>query len=1027
MLQRPQACRGCALDDKASGYAPPEGPPSSPILFQAEALGGTEAAVGRPLMGDAGGMFQRLLNLLGWSRDAFRIINTCNCRPPGDWLGGTPKAPWYFDAIAHCAVHRDPVYAEGHKVVVPMGDTAIRTVLGLLHAKHVRVGDFHGTITRDPTNRFWVCPTFHPSFLQRGAHNLIGTVLWDLQQAEKVAQHGVQPDTGSLVIDPPLDWFHAWVDTVVAARLQDPESYPISSDIETPDKIGGKDEGELTADDRSYQILRWNVACHPDEGVTVPFTGPYIDELTRLHASPGPIWGWNFYGYDLDRTIAAGVLTEADVARIVDLMWYWHVLQSDLPRGLGFVAPFYSKFGPWKHLADSDPARYGAIDGLQTHRVGFGILGDLLKSGQLAVTRRHVQQLYAQALRPAQLVGAQIDRPRLSAFKEKLADLARTSLASLQACVPEEVCPLTPKQGLTAPPAAEVLHVKATAFTRKGTPRAGRPASEVKQELYTKARVIEQLVLREIMVCTICGETEVHRKHRCKVPYTKKDGTTGWKSADYDAALELKVASVTRWFWQEPFNPDSPPQVLAYLKFRKHSPGRAKKTRKDSTNRETLERLERKTKDPFYRHLLDYRAVVKVKGTYVEGIERRLDPEDRVHPHFTFRPSTQRLSCVDPNLQNVVADKEGQKSLAAGFRRCVVSSTDCRLFEADFSAIEAVQTGWLARDPDLIRLAKLSIHAGLASHVLGTPYDKTASEAEIRDYLQAIKKADPLAYDRSKRFIYGKLYGLTTQGMVLQLPHLFPTITVAEHYERIFRQMAPAAAKWQQTTQELAARQHYLGGVGDHPYAYKHWFWSVFVYKRLTATQHMRLLAKAAKAGVEAPVTEINGQLFRISLGEDGKRALAFKPSSIAAGNLKEAMLRLFDPTATSYIGDCKFGRTPLISPIHDSLLLDIPLQAWDRVVPLVLKEMQAPIIEQPLPREWSLGDYLSIGVGAKAGQNWAPYVDEATAAREGIEVNLEGMREIEVPGYSELAAGVLSAVEAEDEEDLADFGREIA
>ena len=263
--------------------------------------------------------------------------------------------------------------------------------------------------------------------------------------------------------------------------------------------------------------------------------------------------------------------------------------------------------------------------------------------------------------------------------------------------------------------------------------------------------------------------------------------------------------------------------------------------------------------------------------------------------------------------------------------------------------------------------------------------------------------------------------------MVLQLPHLFPTIAVAEHYERIFRQMAPAAAKWQQTTQELAARQHYLGGAGDHPYAYKHWFWSVFVYKRLTATQHMRLLAKAAKAGVEAPVTEINGQLFRISLGEDGKRALAFKPSSIAAGNLKEAMLRLFDPTATSYIGDCKFGRTPLISPIHDSLLLDIPLQAWDRVVPLVLKEMQAPIIEQPLPREWSLGEYLSIGVGAKAGLNWAPYVDEATAAREGIEINLEGMREIEVPGYSELAAGIIGAVEVEDEEDQADFGREVA
>jgi len=1025
-LPRPSPCRGCALDEKATGYAPPEGPASADIVFQAEALGVVEASVGRPLLGDAGGMFQRILTLLGWDRSAFRIINTCQCRPPNDWLGGSPKAPWYYDAIQHCSVHREPVYNEGHKVVVALGDTALRSTMNLLHTKDIRVQDWHGSINRDPTDRFWVVPTYHPSFLQRGAHNLIGTVLWDLQQAEKAAKHGKPEETGSLVVDPPLDWFHAWVDQVVAARLQDPAAYPISSDIETPDKIAGKDEGELTSEDRSYQILRINVACNVDEGVTVPFTGPFIDELKRLHASPGPIWGWNYYGYDLDRMIAAGQLTEADIARIVDLQWYWHVLQSDLPRGLGFVAPFYSTFGPWKHLASADPARYGAIDGLQTHRVGFGIISDLIKSGQLAVTQRHVQQLYAQALRPAQLVGVQIDQDRLLTFKAKLVDLAREKLEAIQASVPEEVCPLTPKAGLTSPPAA-LLHAKATAFTRKGTPRAGRAPSEVKQELYTRAKVIEQLVLREIWVCEICGEKEVHRTHRCKVAYTKKDGTTGWKSAPYEAKLELKVATVTRWFWQEPFNPDSPTQVLAYLKAKKHSPGRAKKTYKDTTNRETLERLEKKTKDPFYRHLLDYRAVAKVKGTYVEGIERRLDDQRRVHPHFSFKPSTMRLSSIDPNWQNVVIDKEGGKSLAAGFRRCVVASPGCRLLEVDFSSIEAVQVGWLSRDPEMIKLSKLSIHAGLASHVLGKPYDRSTSPEQIAAYLQSIKKSDSLVYDRSKRFIYGKLYGLTTNGMVLQLPHLFPTRAVAEQYERIFRQMVPAAAAWQTATQELAARQHYLGGVGDHPYGYKHWFWSVFVYKRLTATQHMRLLAKAAAAGVPPPVADINGQVFKIGLGEDGKRALAFKPSSIAAGNLKEVMLRLFDPASASYIGDCKFGATPLLSPIHDSLLLDIPLQQWDRIVPIVLREMQAPIAEQPCPEAWWLGPSLSIGVGAKAGLNWAPYVSEEQAARDGLEVNLAGMQEIDVPGYAALLDGQWSPIEPEDAEDQDDFGRQIA
>ncbi len=44
-----------------------------------------------------------------------------------------------------------------------------------------------------------------------------------------------------------------------------------------------------------------------------------------------------------------------------------------------------------------------------------------------------------------------------------------------------------------------------------------------------------------------------------------------------------------------------------------------------------------------------------------------------------------------------------------------------------------------------------------------------------------------------------------------------------------------------------------------------------------------------------------------------------------------------------------------------------------------------------------------------------------------GVEVNLDGMREIDVPGYSALAAGFRAAVEDEDAEDQADFGREVA
>lgn len=1026
-LSRPESCHVCVLHRHAEGFALPDGPVDSWLLLVGEALGKVEALTGRPFMGDAGGMLQRLLNMLGWKREEIRIHNVISCRPPNDWFD--ERAPWYQGALKYCP-YLENTLRERHPIVVPMGGTALRRVMGLEGMKKIRVQDFHGSVLREPLDRFWVVPTYHPSFLQRGAHNLIGTVLWDLRQAEKARTAGKPKDTATIVVDPPIEWFKQWVDIVVAARLQDQNAYPISSDVETPDKSGGRDEGEITNEDRSYQINRVNVACNTDEGVTVPFIGPYIPELQRLHQSPGPIWEWN-KEYDFPRQVATGMFkSEADQRRVVDLMWLMHFLQSDVPRGLGFWAPFYSTYGPWKHLAESEPGLYGGVDGLQTHRIGFGGISDLIKMGMYDSAMRHVHKLHWTALRPAQLVGVKVDRQRLMIFKQELTEKATERLNALQDCFPEELAPLTPKQGLTKPPLADVLHVKATAFTRKGKQKSGKQATEMKLDLYKRARVIERLIYKQVLVCKACGEQDVQKRHRCQVGYQKKDGTTGWKPSPNPPDISIEVATVTRWFWQEPFNPDSWQQVLGYIKYKqktdkRYTPGRAKKTHKESTDRETLVRLETKTKDPFFTHLLQYRAIVKVKGTYVEGTERRLDANDRVHPTPTFKPSMMRLSYVDPNITNVVADKGGKKGLAAGFRKCIVASPGCRLLEVDFASIEAVKVGDRARDPDYIRLARLGVHAGLCTHVMGKPFDRSWLKERPQD-LKAIfdeikYSTDPktiLMYDRTKRYVHGRAYGLTVFGMVLQFPELFPTMEIAQRYARIFAEMAPMVENWQRETQQIAARLHYLGGTEDlpygdknqynlkHPYGYRHEFWSVFNYKRLTTVQYYRLVQQAQKAGVEPPVAIINDQYFRVGYSEDAKRALANYPQSIAAGDLKEAEIALFDPDSPSYIGDAYYGETPLRGPIHDSLLLEIPDRTWDSTCEKIFMEMQRPMGTQPLPAEWELGEYLANNISAKVGHDW------------------DAMEKIKVPGFSDLEPSYWTPTLDEDEEDGFDLQR---
>ena len=1001
-LAKPPACQGCTLEHKGAGYAPADGPPRSWLLLVGEALGAVEVLTGRPFMGDAGGMLARLLKLLGWTREAIRIDNVIRCQPPGDWFD--ERAPWYHGALAHCPYLASSL-DDQPQVVVTMGSTALRRVMGYQHHLKIRVQDFHGSILREPHDRFWVIPTYHPSYLQRGAHNLIGTVLWDLQRAEQVRDHGRSPRTGDAIIDPPLDWFTAWVDQVVAARTQDPAAYPLSSDVETPDKAGGRDEGEITADDRSFQIIRQNFSCHPDEGITVPNTEGYIDQMRRLYASPGPIWQWN-RDYDFQRLVAAGQLREDQSAQVVDLMWLAHVLQSDLPRGLGFWAPFYSDRGPWKHLADSHPADYGGEDGIQTHRIGFGLYTDLQRAGMFASAFRHTHTYLTGVLRPAQLVGVKIDRPALLVFKETLADKARAKLQDIQACVPASLQPLTPKGGLSKPPLADLLHVKATALTRRGTPRKGKPVPEIKQELYAKAIVVEKLVIKEVFVCRACGRVDIQRRHRCADPALAP-------------CVEIDTASVRRWFWQEPFNPDSPPQVLAYLKARGHKPGRTKKTGKDSTDRDTLKRLTR-TGDPFYAAVLDYRAITKVKGTYVEGTERRLDDQDRIHPQPTFAPSTMRLSYVNPNITNVVADKDEKRTLAAGFRRCVVAEPGCSLIEVDYSAIEAVQTGWCARDPFLMRLATLGIHSYLIAKRLNDAPDLSASDDDIRAHLKQVKKAaGTLLYDQIKHTVYGVFYGQTPYGLAATWPDLYDLKTAEAHVRFMFETL-PSVPAFQRAVLDTAHTDHCLGGsaayayapgsgpsprIVGHPFAYRHWFWSIYTYKRLTLTQSLRAQAKGS------PTMEIGGQHFRISHGPDANRAIAFYPQSIAAGVLKEALLRLLlDRDAPDYIGDLYYGRTPLRAPIHDSGLFEVPNAKVDLALERIDRQMTAAIMQQPNLPAWNLGDYLRIGVAAKVGFDWAS-CEERPIGTSPIHLAIED---------------VLSPMSVEDDEDFEDFRRAV-
>ncbi len=666
-LQKPVGsfCEGCDLQSKGIGYVPAVGQPS-PIVLVGEGPWFDEVASGEPFTGAAGSMLTRVLKLIGKQREQYRIDNVLRCAVPS---GSIEKWNHPERVIAQCRYLDETLRAPATKVVVPMGAVALKRVLQL-SGSNIRVQDFHGTVQRDPTDSFWVVPTYHPSHLQRGATNLIGVSAFDLSRAQEVADGKYHADVERLILDPPVEWFRAWADSYIGACTQDPYGYPLAVDIETPEGNATKGEKLTAAADDSYTIKRINFSCDPEEGLTVLYEGEYIAIINAILAAGGVKYYW-YKGYDEPRLMHAQSLASDMPTRLLnlDIMWAWKALQPALPMGLGHAAPFYCRGGAWKHLSESAEVAYAAMDGVRTRKVGDGVLRDLTAEGREQVFWRHQHRFHAYVLRPATDVGLAIDRPALAAFKEKLNTKASALLQTIQAHVPDAVRPLTPALGLTKPPAPNLLHTKARDTKRDGTLKKEAP-DPIKAEVYAQAIVVERLVLREVWVCKTCGKQEVLRAHKCQLDLP---GIT----AESRAVLEKALATVKRWFWQEPFNPDSPPQLLALGKACKLEPGKDKKTGNDSVDRETLTRWAKETEGTPVGEALDavlsYKAIAKVRGTYVIGIEKRLDSNDRVHGEFTFKPETMRLSGVNPNLTNVVADKGGKESLAAGFRLCVVA------------------------------------------------------------------------------------------------------------------------------------------------------------------------------------------------------------------------------------------------------------------------------------------------------------------------------------------------------------------
>jgi DNA polymerase len=148
-------CRRCKLCDERTNIVFGEGNPNATLMFIGEGPGADEDATGRPFVGRAGQLLNKIIEAIRMKREEVYIANVVKCRPPGN---RTPERdetstcePFLFRQIA---VIRP-------RVIVTLGLPAFQTVL----RSRLSMGRVRGEWQELEGIR--VMPTFHPAYLLR--------------------------------------------------------------------------------------------------------------------------------------------------------------------------------------------------------------------------------------------------------------------------------------------------------------------------------------------------------------------------------------------------------------------------------------------------------------------------------------------------------------------------------------------------------------------------------------------------------------------------------------------------------------------------------------------------------------------------------------------------------------------------------------------------------------------------------------------------------------------------------------------
>jgi DNA polymerase I len=324
---------------------------------------------------------------------------------------------------------------------------------------------------------------------------------------------------------------------------------------------------------------------------------------------------------------------------------------------------------------------------------------------------------------------------------------------------------------------------------------------------------------------------------------------------------------------------------------------RTSKTKAHSTAFEVLEELGQEHELP--RLVLEWRGLMKLKGTYIDALPQLVNPETgRVHTCFNQAvAATGRLSSSDPNLQNIPIRTE----LGREIRRAFVAERGHVLISADYSQIELRVLAHLSGDPALLDAftQNIDIHDRTALKVFGA--ESGLSAHELRRRAKIINYA--LLYGK-QAFTLAKDIGVSreeAQAFIDAYFAGFPSV-------RAFIDGLLEEARQTGTVKTMFGRRRLVPDLNN---------------------RNGQVRAAAERAAVNMPI------------------------QGTAADILKKAMIDVH-AALPSVAG----GRARMILTVHDELLFEAPAEAADETAAAVRQLMESAVaLKVPVTVDVGIGE----------------------------------------------------------------------